>query len=95
MYLNGKHISEYGGKLIYRNLSSNRLSTRVKWDYYLDKPENYGSGLEFKDVKLDIILECATEEIFQYNLNEISEIFRKGGEVRFTDLPYLYKMYKK
>ena len=95
MYLNGKHISEYGGKLIYRNLSSNRLSTGVKWDYYLDRPENYGSGLEFKDVKLDLILECATEEIFQNNLNEISEIFRKGGEVRFKDLPYLYKMYAK
>lgn len=95
MYVNGIDIREYGGAIIYRNLSSNRVSSGVKWDYILDRPESYGSGIEFKDVKLDLIFECKTETQFQYNLNKLSEQFRKGAEVRFKDLPYKYMMYSK
>ena len=95
MFINGKDISTYNGKLIYRNLSSNRVSSGVKWDYFLDRPQEFGSGLEFKDVKLDLLLACKSEQVFQYNLNSIAEELRRGGEIKFKDLPYIYTMYLK
>lgn len=95
MYVNDIDIREYGGTIIYRNLSSNRVSSGVKWDYVLDRPEEYGSSVEFKDVKIDLILECDSETQFQYRLNKLAEAFRRGGEVKFKDLRYIYKMYLK
>ena len=95
MYLNDIDIKQFGGKLIYRNISSNRVSSGVKWEYYMDRPESFGSAIEFKDVQLGLILTADNETIFQRNLNLLAEEFRKGGVVRFKDMPYTYTMYLK
>ena len=95
MYLNDIDIKQFGGKLIYRNISSNRVSSGVKWEYYMDRPESFGSAIEFKDVQLGLILTADNETIFQRNLNLLAEEFRKGGVVKFKDIPYTYTMYLK
>ena len=95
MYLNDIDIKQFGGKLIYRNISSNRVSSGVKWEYYMDRPESFGSAIEFKDVQLGLILTADNETIFQRNLNLLAEEFRKGGVVKFKDMPYTYTMYLK
>ena len=95
MYLNDIDIKQFGGKLIYRNISSNRVSSGVKWEYYMDRPESFGSAIEFKDVQLGLILTADNETIFQRNLNLLAEEFRKGGVVKFKDMPYKYTMYLK
>ena len=95
MYLNGIDIKQFGGKLIYRNISSNRVSSGVKWEYYMDRPESFGSAIEFKDVQLGLILTADDETMFQRNLNLLAEEFRKGGVVKFKDMPYTYTMYLK
>ena len=95
MYLNDIDVKQFGGKLIYRNISSNRVSSGVKWEYYMDRPESFGSAIEFKDVQLGLILTADNETIFQRNLNLLAEEFRKGGVVRFKDMPNTYTMYLK
>lgn len=95
MLINNKDIQDFGGKLIYRNLSSNRVSQGATWDYFLDRPVDFGAGIEFKDVKLKVLVVAKSEDIFQRNLNKLSEEFRRGGVVKFKDLPYTYKMYLK
>lgn len=95
MYLNNIDIDQFGGKLIYRNISSNRVSSGVKWEYYMDRPEFFGSAIEFKDVQLGLIFTADNETIFQRNLNKLAEEFRKGGVVKFKDIPYTYSMYLK
>ena len=95
MYLNDIDIKQFGGKLIYRNISSNRVSSGVKWEYYMDRPESFGSAIEFKDVQLGLILTADDETMFQRNLNLLAEEFRKGGVVKFKDMPYTYTMYLK
>ena len=95
MYLNDIDVKQFGGKLIYRNISSNRVSSGVKWEYYMDRPESFGSAIEFKDVQLGLILTADNETIFQRNLNLLAEEFRKGGVVKFKDMPYTYTMYLK
>ena len=95
MYLNDIDIKQFGGKLIYRNISSNRVSSGVKWEYYMDRPESFGSAIEFKDFQLGLILTADNETIFQRNLNLLAEEFRKGGVVKFKDMPYTYTMYLK
>ena len=95
MYLNDIDIQQFGGKLIYRNISSNRVSSGVKWEYYMDRPESFGAAIEFQDVQLGLILTADNETIFQRNLNLLAEEFRKGGVVRFKDMPYTYTMYLK
>ena len=79
MYLNDIDIKQFGGKLKYRNISSNRVSSGVKWEYYMDRPESFGSATELKDVQLGLILTADNETIFQRNLNLLAEEFRKGG----------------
>jgi hypothetical protein len=61
----------------------------------MDRPESFGSAIEFKDVQLGLILTADNETIFQRNLNLLAEEFRKGGVVKFKDMPYTYTMYLK
>ena len=52
MYINDVDIKNYGGKLLDRNISPNRVSQNYTWEYTLDSPTFYGSALDFKDVLL-------------------------------------------
>ena len=61
MRINGKHISTFGATLLDRNISSNRVSYNVKWDYMMDMPSFYGNTLEFKDVLLYFLVKAKTE----------------------------------
>lgn len=95
MRINGKHISTFGATLLDRNISSNRVSYNVKWDYMMDMPSFYGNTLEFKDALLYFLVKAKTEEIFLKNMGLMCEEFRKGGVVRFDDIKLNYTMYLK
>ena len=93
MYINDIDIKNYGGKLLDRNISPNRVSQNYTWEYTLDSPTFYGSALDFKDVLLHVLFEADSEEIFLKNLGRLSEEFRHGARVRFKDINLQYTMY--
>ena len=93
MYINDIDISNYGGKLLDRNISPNRVSQNYTWEYTLDSPTFYGSALDFKDVLLYVLFEADSEEVFLKNLGRVSEEFRHGAKVRFKNIDLEYTMY--
>ena len=93
MYINEIDIAEYGGKLLDRNISPNRVSQNYTWEYTLDSPTFYGSALDFKDVLLYVLFEADSEEVFLKNLGRVSEEFRHGAKVRFKNIDLEYTMY--
>ena len=93
MYINEIDIAEYGGKLLDRNISPNRVSQNYTWEYTLDSPTFYGSALDFKDVLLYVLFEADREEVFLKNLGRVSEEFRHGAKVRFKNIDLEYTMY--
>ena len=93
MYINDIDIKNYGGKLLDRNISPNRVSQNYTWEYTLDSPTFYGSALDFKDVLLYVLFEADSEEIFLKNLGRVSEEFRHGAKVRFKNIDLEYTMY--
>ena len=93
MYINDIDIKNYGGKLLDRNISPNRVSQNYTWEYTLDSPTFYGSALDFKDVLLYVLFEADSEEIFLKNLGRVSEEFRHGALVRFKNIDLQYTMY--
>lgn len=93
MYINDVDIKKYGGKLLDRNISPNRVSQNYTWEYTLDSPTFYGSALDFKDVLLYVLFEADSEEIFLKNLGRVSEEFRHGALVRFKNIDLQYTMY--
>ena len=93
MYINDIDISNYGGKLLDRNISPNRVSQNYTWEYTLDSPTFYGSALDFKDILLYVLFEADSEEVFLKNLGRVSEEFRHGAKVRFKNIDLEYTMY--
>ena len=93
MYINDIDIKNYGGKLLDRNISPNRVSQNYTWEYTLDSPTFYGSALDFKDVLLYVLFEADNEEVFLKNLGRVSEEFRHGALVRFKNIDLQYTMY--
>lgn len=95
MQINKIDISTFNAKLIGRNISNNRMSSSYTWEYSFDRPTFYGSSLDFKDVQLTMLFRADNEETFLKNYGKISEMFRKGADVKFKDISYTYKMYLK
>lgn len=95
MQINRTDINTFGAKLIGRNISNNRMSSNYTWEYSFDRPTFYGSSLDFKDVQLTMLFQANNEETFLKNYGKISEMFRKGADVKFKDISYTYKMYLK
>lgn len=94
MKVNGIDVyQKFNATLLDRNIPTNRVSSSYRWDYQMDRPAFFGNAVEFKDVLLYFKVEADTEEIFYQVMAEMAELFRRGGNVKFDDIKYTYKMY--
>lgn len=91
MIINGINISNFGGKVIDKLISPNRVNNVLSWDTV--NPQLIDSKFDFKNISITLFMKAKTEQEFIGNVSKLTELFRLGATVKFADIPYSYKCY--
>lgn len=91
MIINGIDISNFGGKVIDKLISPNRVTNTLSWDTV--NPQLVDSKFDFKNISITILMKAETEQEFIGNISKLTELFRLGATVKFADIPHSYKCY--
>ena len=91
MIINGIDISNFGGKVIDKLISPNRVNNALSWDTV--NPQLIDSKFDFKNISITLFMKAETEQEFIGNVSKLTELFRLGATVKFADIPYSYKCY--
>lgn len=86
MEINGVNISVYDATLIDKNISPNKVSSFLKWEARVDEAYQFDSFLDFKDIYIQLLVR-GTEYTFHRTLGNLTEQFRLGAEIKFSDVP--------
>ena len=91
MIINGIDISNFGGKVIDKLISPNRVNNALSWDTV--NPQLIDSKFDFKNISITLFMKAETEQEFIGSVSKLTELFRLGATVKFADIPYSYKCY--
>lgn len=91
MIINGRDISEFGGKVIDKNISPNKVNNFLNWNTVNPKLED--SRFDFKNVSITVLFKSGSEQSFLQSVSKITEMFRLGAEIKFKDIDWKYKCY--
>ena len=91
MVINGKDISEFGGKVIDKLISPNKVNNSLNWDTV--NPQLIESKFDFKNITFTVFMRAESEQEYISNSSRLTEMLRLGAEVKFNDIPYTYKCY--
>ena len=91
MVINGIDISEFGGKVIDKLISPNKVNNSLSWDTI--NPQLIESKFEFKSISITLFLKAESEQDYIRNVSRLTEMLRLGANVKFKDVPYTYKCY--
>jgi len=91
MIINGKNISEYGGKVIDKHISPNGVNNSLNWDSI--NPKLLESKFDYKDVSITLRIDATSEQDAISKVAKLTEMFRLGADVKFKDLDYTLKCF--
>ena len=91
MIINGIDISTFGGKVIDKSISPNRVNNSLNWDAI--NPQLLESKFDYKEVSITLLINADSEEDAVAKISKLSEMFRLGAEVKFNDISYYLKCF--
>ena len=91
MIINGIDISTFGGKVIDKSISPNRVNNSLNWDTI--NPQLLESKFDYKEVSITLLINADSEEDAVAKISKLSEMFRLGAEVKFNDISYYLKCF--
>lgn len=91
MIINGIDISTFGGKVIDKSISPNRVNNSLNWDAI--NPQLLESKFDYKEVSITLLINADSEEDAVAKISKLSEMFRLGAEVKFKDISYYLKCF--
>lgn len=91
MIINGIDISTFGGKVIDKSISPNRVNNSLNWDAI--NPQLLESKFDYKEVSITLLINANSEEDAIAKISKLSEMFRLGAEVKFKDIGYYLKCF--
>lgn len=91
MIINGIDISTFGGKVLDKSISPNRVNNSLNWDSI--NPQLLESKFDYKEVSITLLINADSEEDAIAKISKLSEMFRLGAEVKFNDISYYLKCF--
>lgn len=91
MIINGKNISTFGGRVIDKYISPNGVNNSLNWDSI--NPQLIESKFDYKSVSIVIRIDAVSEQQAIQQISRLTEMFRLGAEVKFSDIDYKLKCY--
>lgn len=91
MIINGIDISTFGGKVIDKSISPNRVNNSLNWDAI--NLQLLESKFDYKEVSITLLINADSEEDAVAKISKLSEMFRLGAEVKFNDISYYLKCF--
>ena len=91
MIINGIDISTFGGKVLDKSISPNRVNNSLNWDAI--NPQLLESKFDYKEVSITLLINAESEEDAISKISKLSEMFRLGAEIKFKDISYYLKCF--